>query len=382
MKEKDSLYKTIVKSGIIIITYIFILVNIDTLYDVIDRIKTIMVPFIIGFALAYLINQLVKFVDKALSKIFKRPCKYWIALLVSYIIVVIFVLLSIFVVGPQLINSIDSLLKSIPDRVQKAEAWIESDAEEFMYNLTGGKLLVTDITSWVENMFQGIVDTIPQYISKAATITANIAKGTLNALLSLLISIYMLMHKNLYKAQLKKVAHAYLGEQKAKDMLSFWANVDRTFGKFLQARIVDSAIIGILCYIGCLILGFNNSVLIAVLVGVTNVIPYFGPFIGAIPSALIVLMQSPQDMIVFIIFIIILQQFDGNILGPKLLGDSLGLTSLWIIFAVMIATYALGVVGMVIGVPIFAIIYMLLRKNVNDKLEKMGISSDTKDYMN
>ena len=130
-----------------------------------------------------------------------------------------------------------------------------------------------------------------------------------------------------------------------------------------------------------MLLGFQNSLLIAFIVGVTNVIPYFGPFIGAVPSALIVLLQSPMDMLVFILFIIVLQQFDGNILGPKLLGDSLGLTSLWIIFAVAITTGLIGLVGMIIGVPLFAIVYMLFKDLIYDRLEKKGKSTNTKDYI-
>ena len=153
------------------------------------------------------------------------------------------------------------------------------------------------------------------------------------------------------------------------------------FGGFIIGKIIDSAIIGVLCYIGCLILNIPSSLLVAVIVGVTNVIPFFGPFIGAIPSILIVLIQSPIHGIYLAIFILILQQVDGNIIGPKILGDTTGLSSFWVLFAILVAGGLFGFFGMLLGVPVFAVIYYIFQEIIKYRMEKRKLSSDTDDYV-
>ena len=159
-------------------------------------------------------------------------------------------------------------------------------------------------------------------------------------------------------------------------MLREFSFIDRTFVGFFGGKILDSAIVGLICYIFCGIMtmaaGFQNAVLISVIVGVTNIIPYFGPFIGAVPSALLILISSPRNCVIFLIFIVILQQFDGNVLGPKLLADSVGLSGFWVLFSITLFQGLFGFVGILVGVPVFAVIYDMVRRGILRGLEKHG----------
>lgn len=378
-KEKVKLF-TIV--GLLLITYTFLLFNIDKISGILLNIQMILKPFIWGFVISYLINPYIKFIDKLWYKIFKKECKYWISLLIGYVTVIIIFIFLFASIMPQLVISIANIITLIPEKLNDGIEWLYQDGEKYLAELTDGEVKVDDIISYVTIHLKPIVDNMVDNIGKAAEVTFNFIKIVSNFALGIIISIYMMMHRDRYIGQIKKSIIAYLPEKRSDKLLEFLRKVNETFSKFINAKIIDSIIIGILCYIGCLILRLDNSFLIAVIVGVTNIIPYFGPLIGAIPCAIIVLMQSPFDMLLFIIFILILQQFDGHILGPKLMGDSLGLTSLWIIFAIIIMTGIFGITGMIIGVPLFAIVYMLIKSSVYDRLKKKGLSTDTNDYIN
>lgn len=383
MKEdkKNIKYKSILIIGLIFITYIFLLINLPNIWGSIDEFSSLFTPFILGFIIAYLINPLIGVIEKIWLKVFNKKCPYSLAMIFAYLFVtaiIIFLLINIF---PQIWESIGVIITEIPKSIETAYKWLETDGNTYISELTNNKVMMKDILDMVALNLQPMFTNMTEGVSTIFSTTSAIVTFVLNCILGILISIYMLMHKNVYLAQMKKAVFAFFKEYKAREILDFWTYVNKTFSRFINARIVDSTIIGILCWIGCLVLGFNNSLLIAFIVGVTNIIPYFGPFIGAVPCALIVLLQSPMDMLIFCVFILILQQFDGNILGPKLLGDSLGLTSFWIIFSVAIMTGIFGIIGMVIGVPLFAIIYMLIKDFINDRLEKKGKSTNTSDYM-
>lgn len=385
MQDKNKEYLLKIKDkivvGVILITYIFILLHLSDIWTGISSVSGLLSPFVLGFVIAYLINPLIIFIKKLWLKIFKKPCKNGIAMALSYLFVIGVIVFLFINILPQVWMSIDMIITQIPHSIESAYLWLETEGDSYLLNITNNKIAMQDILDMLivnlETMFTNFGDSV----SKLLNTTATIVKYILNGIFGVLISIYMLMHKEMYKGQMKKGIFAFFNESHANDMLEFWSSVNNIFSRFIVARIVDSTIIGILCWIGCLILGFDNALLIAFIVGVTNVIPYFGPFIGAVPSALIVLLQSPMDMIIFIIFILILQQFDGNILGPKLLGDSLGLTSFWIIFAVAIMAGIFGVVGMVIGVPLFTVIYVIIKDYVNERLNKKGKSTNTDDYI-
>lgn len=372
--------KDIVKIGIILITYIFVLLNYTKIVGVFNNIINVILPFVFGFVIAYLMNPMVEFIKKIWLKLFKRKLGHKLSMIISYILVISIIVVLFVVTLPEIIVSINVILKEIPGAVESLYSWIEKDVLGYISDITKGSVSVESILPSITSNIDKIFNSLSENISKVISATVSVTGFIFNMLLGVIISIYMLCHKDKYKVQMKKALHAFFSESFVKDILEFFSHVHNTFSKFLIAKIIDSAIIGVMCYIGCLILGFENSLLIAVIVGITNVIPYFGPFIGAIPCALIVLLQGVNPMLIFVIFILALQQFDGNILGPKLLGDSLGLNALWIIFSIVIMTAIFGVVGMFIGVPLFAVIYMLIKGLIQVKLEAKGKSIKSEDY--
>ena len=203
-----------------------------------------------------------------------------------------------------------------------------------------------------------------------------------NMFIGYIISIYVLYDKEKFRAQSKKLLYTFFDDDKIDLIIENTKYTDKIFGDFFAGKCIDSLIIGILCFIGMLILDMPYELLIAIIVGVTNIIPYFGPFIGAIPSALLILLVDPGKCITFIIFIFILQQFDGNILGPKILGNKTGLSSFWVLFSLLIFGGLFGMVGMIIGVPIFSIFYTFVNGLVKKKLKTKNLPVDSKDYEN
>lgn len=209
-----------------------------------------------------------------------------------------------------------------------------------------------------------------------------IAKALWNLVIGLIISIYLLASKERLIGQTKKMTYAFLDIRYANGIIEDTRLIDRTFGGFISGKILDSVIIGILCFFCVSFMKLPYPMLISVIIGVTNVIPFFGPFIGAIPCGLLILMVNPLQCLYFILFIWILQQFDGNFLGPKILGDSTGLSGFWVIFSITIFSGLMGVPGMILGVPIFAVLYALLKRRINRNLQRKGMPTETAAYRN
>ena len=241
---------------------------------------------------------------------------------------------------------------------------------------------------WINRFTEKIVNYVedkmlPSYMEVATSISTGVF-GVItvlkNFLIGIIICAYFLNSKELFAAQSKKLILAVCSERHADEILKGAAFTNKTFGGFINGKIIDSIIIGMICFVSMTLLGWEYPLLISCIVGITNIIPFFGPFIGAIPSALLILMVNPKQCIYFLIFILILQQVDGNIIGPKILGDSTGLSSFWVMFAILVGGGMFGFVGMVIGIPIFAVCYTYFGKIINKRLDKKGFSTDIKDY--
>ena len=200
--------------------------------------------------------------------------------------------------------------------------------------------------------------------------------------IAVVVSVYAMYSREKFVAQCKKVLYSLFSVEHVKGILSALRFTDRSFMGFFTGKLVDSLIVGIICYVGCVIIGIKDAVLISVIIAITDIIPFFGPFIGAIPSALIVLMYSPLQCLIFVIFIIVLQQFDGNILGPKILGSTTGLNGFWVLFAIVVGGGLFGFIGMLIGVPAFAVIYAGIKTLLRRRLEKSGLPTETAVYEN
>ncbi len=225
-------------------------------------------------------------------------------------------------------------------------------------------------------VYEVVTDALPHVVGYTIQITS----GIVRAAIGFIISVYVLYHKERFFAQAKKAMYALMKKERVDSLIRLGHKSNATFSGFIAGQILDALIVGILCFVFMSIFRFPYPMLISVLVAVTNVIPYFGPFIGAIPSILLVLMINPVQAFWFAIFILALQQFDGNVLCPKILGQSIGISAFWVIFALLLAGGIFGFLGMFIGVPIFAIIYTLVRSFIEERLTKKNLSTDTHDY--
>jgi predicted PurR-regulated permease PerM len=372
----------------------FAIQNISLLSDGVGVLFDVIQPLVIGFVFAYLLNPILRLYDDRFLRWISRnklkpKARRTIALLLTYPTALVFLAAILALIIPQLASSVYSLFGLIPDYVVALQGLYTS-----LLSFLGGFELVgqgpeldtvfngligsftSAMQGLLENAYIYLTDLVPGIISAGARFTT----GLLDFVLGVIISIYLLFDREKLFAQTKKLSVAILPERAHNLLYELLVDANRIFGGFITGKIIDSVIIGILCFISMSILQMPFTVLISVIVGVTNVIPYFGPIIGAIPGAFIILIVSPKQALIFVIFIIVLQQFDGNILGPKILGDSTGLSALWVIFAITLFSGIFGVPGMFIGVPLFALLYSIVRRVTGYLLKKRSLSVNTEDY--
>ena len=226
-----------------------------------------------------------------------------------------------------------------------------------------------------------VMDFAKEIIPIVGNMLKVIASSIWNIVLGIIISVYLLIDKEIFFAINRKITCALFSKKTADRIFQLTYRTNETFGKFLIGKIIDSAIIGVLSFIVFTIFKIPYTLLISVIIGVTNIIPFFGPFIGAIPSGIIILFVSPTKALIFIILVFIIQQLDGNVIGPKILGDSIGISAFWILFAILVAGKFLGIVGMIIGVPLFAIVYSVIKEDVEFRLKNKNLPTETEDYM-
>lgn len=340
-------------------------------------------PFIIGGVMAYLLNFILEFVEDKLLNIdklknLKHKSKRAIGLLITYIIA--FVLFALFIqfVLPQLVESIMGLVNDIPTYVTNLTHLITSYTKDLNVDAEYLNLAVDKLTDLINYFIEFAAGLIP-VVGEALRV---VASSVWNIILGVIVSIYLLIDKEKFCALGRKIVCAIFNEKHAKRTLELVHRSNDTFGKFLSGKIIDSAIIGVLTFVILTVFKMPYVLLISVIIGITNIIPFFGPFFGAIPATIIILFVSPIKALWFILIIIVIQQLDGNIIGPKILGDSIGISAFWILFSLLVAGKLLGLVGMIIGVPLFAIIYSIIKEVVEEKLDKKGLPINTKDYMN
>ena len=359
-------------SGILVVAFYTLINNVEPLYGVFHAVFVALSPFIYGLGIAFLLNPLRKIIEYSwLGKTSLKPSTKKIiasfgALFIG--IIMLFVFFSILI--PQMISSIQTFLSSFEGYVETARNFFESNnflSEDLLKTLNPlidrGASMLGD---WVSNLASSL-NAILMY-------SVIFAKGVMNFLIGMIIALYILLDEPKLKRQTKKVLYALLPEKTTEKIIKTSRLTINTFNSFIAGKAVDSLIIGILCYI---ILSFMNmpyTPLISVLVGVTNMIPVFGPFLGAVPSILILLLVDPFKALEFAIFILILQQIDGNIIGPRILGGAVGLPTLYVMFAIIIGGALFGIFGMFIGVPVFSVIFVLVRDFIHQQLEKKEIT--------
>ena len=372
---------------------IFVIFNFGIVLTGVRRLLKILTPIIDGVALAYILTPLLNFVErewigrlyarskKEMTHKRKRSRRNW-SILVTYMIFIGLVYLFFRLVIPQLISSIKSIVYQFPRLINNLEKFITelfADNPEIESTINS---FITDYSIQLNNIVQ--TKLIPQaedLIKTFSLSVINVIKALLNLIIGVIISLYLMATKELLAGQAKKIMYALHENRDANKLISGIRYTHTVFTGFLGGKLIDSVIIGILCFIIISIVGIPYAVLVSVIVGVTNIIPFFGPYIGAIPSILLVLMINPVKALYLLIIIIVLQQIDGNVIGPKILGDSTGLSSFWVIFSITVFGGMFGIAGMLLGVPSFAVIYALIKYKVNRKLKSKDMPQDTTPYV-
>ena len=359
-------------SGILVVAFYTLINNVEPLYGVFQAIFVALSPFIYGIGIAFLLNPLRKVIEYSwlektkLKSRTKKVIASFGALLIG--IIMLFIFFSILI--PQMISSIQTFLSSFEGYVDTAHKFFESN------NFFSDDLLKTlnPVIDKGVSMLGDWVSNIASSLNAILMYSVIFAKGVMNFLIGMIIALYILLDEVNLKRQIKKVLYALLPEKTTKSILRTTRLTINTFNSFVAGKAVDSLIIGILCYIILSFMKMPYTPLISVVVGVTNMIPVFGPFLGAVPSILILLLVDPFKALEFSIFILILQQVDGNIIGPRILGGAVGLPTLYVMFAIIIGGALFGIVGMFIGVPVFSVIFVLVSEFIHRQLDKKNIT--------
>lgn len=348
-------------------------------------------PIIFGLVIAYLMNPVMMFVERNVLRLLngrlatrrkERKIARVVGTVCAIVIFILIVALLIYMMIPQLIESISGMINTLPEQTERFIAWFDDFTKlenQWTKMLEEGMMsAATYLEEWAKTSF---LPNIQSYVGSVTSGVISAVKVLVNFLVGLIVAVYVLMSKERFVGQAKKIVYAVFKPVRGNVIIEVVRKSHEIFGGFISGKILDSIIIGLLCYIGLVVLDMPYALLVSAFVGLTNVIPFFGPFIGAIPSVIIIALAEPIKGLYFVIFVLVLQQLDGNVIGPKILGDSTGLNSFWVIFAIMVGGGLFGFAGMLLGVPTFAVIYYLVSRVVNYLLRKRRLPEDTADYV-
>ncbi|MBZ2175934.1 AI-2E family transporter [Schnuerera sp. xch1] len=358
------------------IKYFILLVSSLIIWKIIDSpgilntIMNILKPFVWAFIIAFVLNSLLTILELNFS------LKRWMNIIIVYIIFYGIIVLAITIITPRVIESMLNIGKEIPNYAHMTQEWLSRVPDYLMEIDNYG--LIDFIQSTINDLFSRLGDGISIIIDRTLMQVISITSLLINFILGSFISIYMLMDKEYFAKNLTRLIYAIFPVKKADWIIELASDTNEAFSKFLVGKLLDSLIIGVLCFIGCNILGIKYATLISIIVGITNMIPYFGPFIGMIPSVIITLFDRPLKALIVLIFIFILQQFDGWYLGPKILGGRVGVKPFWIMLSILIGGGFFGMWGMLFAVPITAVIKNILQKYIIKQHEKKGVTLNNK----
>ena len=374
-------------AGIGILAAYFILINLKRVSGILSSVSDILRPFIIAAIFAYIVNGPMMFFERLFGRLTdkKKPrpvLKRVLAIIAAWVASLAVLVLFFVIIVPDVKISITTLINNLPSYFESLKAFITALAEKYQLDISYlNSFMNFQVTA------DGIMEIIDKYsdalipqLANIANISVQIGSFIADVIIAIIISVYLLFSKETLIAQLKKVLYALFNRKLADVSVRVARETHRTFSGFINGKLLDSLIIGILCFIGMSILKFEYALLISFIVGVTNVIPFFGPMFGAIPSVLLLLMIDPWHALWFAVFIFALQQLDGNVIGPKILGDSTGLPALWVMFAILVGGALWGVAGMFVGVPLFAVIYRFSKEIFENLLKKKNMPENTNAY--
>lgn len=365
----------------------FVLFKMRIIIELLKGITGILKPFLYGAVIAYLLAPLCNKIEEKLFQTFPKANRKakrficFIAIVISLCVALAIVWMVIMLIIPQVWDSVMKIIDMVPQKITILNNWIEHMLENQPELQAYFEEFANQAESHINSLLN--VDTIQKVQSIINSLSVQVfgVLGVLkNILLGFLISAYLLGSRKLFGAQAGLILHGIFPDKWAGIIEEEIRYTDKMFNGFLVGKIIDSAIIGLLCFAGLSFMGFEAPAFIGVIIGITNIIPFFGPFIGAIPCGLLLLLENPMHCLYFIIFIFVLQQLDGNVIGPKILGNTTGVSSFWVLFSILLFGGMWGVVGMVIGVPLFAVIYDIIRKLVYRGLRKHKRESMITDY--
>ena len=376
------------------VLFFFAMWRFDELADIMGKVIDVLMPIIYGLVIAFLLNPIVKRVEQFLIPKFKKVIKNEqavsktarsIGVVVSFIIAIAVITALFNMLIPELYKSIYDLVVALPAHMDTVSARANEFLQEDTFLgktlksvlLESGEALETWFLDWVQNDLLKHTNDLMTSLTEGVI---GVVNGLIDILIGFIVAIYLLFGKEKFMGQCRKIVYAFNPPRRANIILHIASKTNKTFNGFIIGKIIDSAIIGVLCFIGLSILKMPYTLLVTVIVGVTNVIPVFGPYIGAIPSAILILLVDPMKGLYFIIFIFLLQQLDGNVIGPMILGDSTGLSAFWVMFAILIGGGLFGLPGMIVGVPTFAVIYYIIKMFIQQKLEQKKLPVETENY--
>lgn len=352
------------------IAFYLFLSNFDEVRLRLNSLGKVIQPFVAGFALAYLLNIPASYLEKNFFTRFKF--RRMLSILTAYLLAVLLLAVLLSSVVPQVVQSVVDLVNNSEGYINNLNATALWLSDRFGLDQRELEPLLISYQDLLRQAASLITAALPQLLDFGMAV----GNGLVTALTAVISSVYMLTSKHALIGQMRRVTYALLSRDKADRVLRISRQANEVFSGFIAGKIIESAIIGMLCFAGMTIFRMQYALLISVVVGVTDVIPFFGPFIGAIPSIMILLIVDPWDALYFGIFVLALQQFDGNILGPKILGDSTGLSPIWVLVAIIVGGGLFGFAGMLLGVPTFAVLYALTREWVTDRLRARGLDEE------
>ena len=376
--ESKETIKILTYSGILIVIFYLLVSHVPTILALLSKVISVLAPFIFGAVFTLVLLPIRRVVENEILGVtkLKDRTKRRIAVSVCLIVFILVVFAFFALLVPQLVDSLGMFIDSFDGYVTTIRNFIDgidliNGNNEYVSNMLNSLITMAGerLTDWLTGAQGGL--------SRVLSASISIFKGIFNFLVGIVIAVYILLDSEKFTRQTKSLIYVMMEEDKADRIANITKLTLKTFNSFISGKFVDSLIIGIITYFVALIIKWPYAPLIAVVIGVTNMIPVFGPFIGAVPSILILLIIKPLYALEFGIFIVILQQIDGNIIGPKILGEAVGLPTLWVMFAIIVGGALFGAVGMFVGVPIFSVIYVLVGEVISDHLERKKIDLET-----
>ena len=370
------------------IVFFFFIYRFKGFGDAVATLTNILMPFIYGGVIAYLLKPVCNTAENFLRRLFPEKMHGFangLAVAVTILFGLLLVYALLMMIIPQLITSVTTLYYTGRANMGKFVTWLNhlqfvADNETLMEYVNKAYAAISvDLDSWIKNT---LMPSMQNIISGVGIGVLNVVTVFKNLIIGIIVAVYLLAARRKFVRQARLILYSIAKPRWADAIVTEVQYADKMFGGFINGKILDSAIIGLLCYLVCVIVKFPSALLVSVIIGVTNVIPFFGPFIGAVPATLLILIQNPIKALWFVLFILILQQLDGNIIGPKILGNTTGLSSFWVLFAILLFGGLWGFVGMIIGVPLFAVIYDVIKKLVihglrrNEELEMLTAYHD------